>query len=304
MGLVLACEAWLGVGRVCVDLSNVEWRRLGRGQNNPRLKQQNWRQRAGGPPGRVQPGFTLLELLITIGIIAVLLSLMLPVVSGAMRSARSFKCKMSLRSVAFDFSLYGDPELHGDRGRDDRLGDRFTLSAFIDSQYGAADFWRYGNDLELPSQWPRLRDDGSDPMRCAEVKGDVVLRPRTPCVDGALQTPQNVSYTFNMRLAYTIIKIRESERLFPGKLDMDTLAQSNVPLAWDVDGAEASMRESTPVLSAPSLKDSGPFANERYWFPSMRHSKTLNVAFVDGHVDSSRTPEVEPGWRWDYQAMR
>ncbi len=277
---------------------------MGQGPGIPNRKLKNWRQRAGDPQVDAQRGFTLLELLITIGIIAVLLSLMLPVVSGAMRSARSFKCKMSLRTVAFDFSLYGDPELHGDRGRDDRLGDRFTLSAFIDSQYGAADFWRHGDEPELPSQWPRLMDNGTDPMRCAEVKGDVVLRPRTPCVDGALQTPQNVSYTFNMRLAYTIIQIRESERLFPGKLDMDTLAQSNVPLAWDVDGAEASRRESVPVLSAPTLKDSGPFANDRYWFPSMRHSKTLNVAFVDGHVDSSPTPAEESGWRWDYQAMR
>src|SRR5690242_14076117 len=80
-------------------------------------------------------GFTLLELLISIAIVALLLAILLPALGYTVRAARGFRCQVSLRSVAFDFSVFADDNLHGDRGDDVAVVGRrrFRLETFQES---------------------------------------------------------------------------------------------------------------------------------------------------------------------------
>jgi prepilin-type processing-associated H-X9-DG protein/prepilin-type N-terminal cleavage/methylation domain-containing protein len=59
---------------------------------------------AGARPRR--GGFTLIELLVVVGIIAILLSIILPAVSGARKSAQGLKCQSNLRQLALAFHMY------------------------------------------------------------------------------------------------------------------------------------------------------------------------------------------------------
>jgi prepilin-type processing-associated H-X9-DG protein len=239
-------------------------------------------------------GVTLLEALVVMALLAVLLGILLPVLASAIDASRSFRCQMSLRNVAFDLRMFLDPALDEGRTHDpcSRHG-HVAIETFQESLYGIDEYWRYGQGRSQVS----LGNSEDVPLRCAAVRGDLVLRRDAPCSSGGVASWDTVSYTFNARLH----RIEG-----PGGRSMSTclnervIDESMVPLAWDVDGREATRRGVTPVYSAPPTEADSLYDDGRLWMPASRHGSGINVAFLDGHVDSSRRPLEEPGWRWDY----
>lgn len=262
--------------------------------------------RSPGSPatGRLSPGaplrggFTLVELMVTIAIIGVLLSLLAPALQRTIASARGFKCQTTLRNIAFDFALFADPTVHGSRGADAQLSNRFRIATFQESEYGSDEFWTHGNASEVTFE----AGDRLDHMRCTEVSGAVTLRRNLPCTTaGSIGPSPHVSFGFNARLNRVETQGPFGIQATPVFLTSDIMQESDVPLLWDVDGALAQSKGVlTPQFSAPALDSQFLYVNDKHWFPAMRHGGAMNVAFVGGHVISTRAPLEEPGWRWDY----
>lgn len=247
--------------------------------------------------GRFFRAFTIVEVLITIAIIGLLVAILLPLLAHTRASARQFRCQITLRNVAFDFAVFADPQMAGDRGHDGN-GPRFRIETFQESLYGIDEFWPrdfQGMSRTVPDA------AGNDPLRCAEVRGDVVLWNGLPCSQGAVSPPENVSYSFNMRLHAPVVLgpngLPYTRQIW---LTERVLADPMIPLAWDVDGAVAMARDKSPVFSTPPLPGEPlePYGDGSHWFPAMRHIGAASFAFVGGHVISSKRPTEESGWNW------
>jgi prepilin-type N-terminal cleavage/methylation domain-containing protein/prepilin-type processing-associated H-X9-DG protein len=76
-------------------------------------------------PSRQPRGFTLVELLVVIGVIAILISILMPALTNARRQANTVKCASNLRSIMQGYAIYGATF------KDAILGGPFTSSAHV-----------------------------------------------------------------------------------------------------------------------------------------------------------------------------
>ncbi len=243
-------------------------------------------------------GFTLLEMLIAIAIIALLLSISLSGFSRVRASARSVRCLTNQRDAGLAFQYFADGTFSEDRGRSNRCPDNeFFFEDFVEKLYGVDEFW----DEPIEEAFPI--DPSRSTMMCPAAPDELNRVPDRPCNDGAVLPFENVSYVFNRRL-YAETIVFEGRLVFNPrtKVTSRVLDHPNVPLVFDGDGERATAMRRRPYFSAPPLPDQQDmYSDGSWWFPSNRHRERTNVVFVGGHAASSATPADELFWDWKYQ---
>jgi len=238
---------------------------------------------------RHHQGFTLVELLVVVGIIAILIALLMPGLSAARRQGRAVTCLSNLRQLGMAFQMY----CNENRGR---------CFQYVDAS--ATDLW-------IPLLQPYT--GGADSVRlCPEAlqPGETIYGNAFTAWGDATRAVDWLaaggSYGLNMWLhtlpedgvdglvvyGHTqVIGPRSAFVRFPAR------ESDRVPLAGDCNWVGGWPRET----DAPPANLAGEYDLDNHMrrFCMARHKRSVNVVFLDGHAAPVAPEDL---WRLKWNA--
>lgn len=227
-------------------------------------------------PSQKRSGFTLVELLVVVGIIALLISILLPVLGKARSAAQSAVCLSNLHQLGLATAMYVDEH----RG----------YLPYPTSTEGEEMLWFNVLDPYLVK--------AADPSRSGVAGGRTYARfKQCPIYDtfssdkdatGAQGTTREYSRTYKMNSMlrhndpYSQAKITEAKDpanfVYIGDgVSMDTTG--DIPTQWENGQFSMEVNDSTQ-------------AN-----PALRHSGGANILFVDGHAQNVKLKTITKHFR-------
>jgi prepilin-type processing-associated H-X9-DG protein len=251
-------------------------------------------------------GYTLTELLVVVGMVALLCSLLLPVVGKARAAAQSANCLSNLRQMGNGWTMY-------------TAANRGYLMSYV---------WRSVSppDLAYNAYWPGILDSYA-------VRGDVLLCPSAnePTPNTTSQGYGSLIYAWNGKFTSNGTAIRLNGTNYrtgsygfnryltaAGGFGDDGLATkitavrrtSEVPLFFDcgfVDARPPNGSEMEPAPAPPNLSgDTLTAGSPEHWnFLLSRHGNGINVAFADGSARWVRLEDTYTlTWKSDWVPYR
>jgi prepilin-type processing-associated H-X9-DG protein/prepilin-type N-terminal cleavage/methylation domain-containing protein len=221
--------------------------------------------------------FSLIELLVAVGIIAILLAILLPILSSARHESRRAACLAALQQWSATFQVY----LNDNHGRQPPRGD---VHANL-------------QQVGTPLMWWELLANGSDVSRrllCPEATEASNGMPASAFhawgpesfwnPGGSIRGPVIGSYGFNAWL------YAETDPGFAGQLHLPTKDSANIPVIFDCVRLEVYVFDTdAPLRWVPTGTGSSG------WLQLValeRHRGATNITFVDGHAETVPLPTL------------
>ncbi len=233
-----------------------------------------------------QRGFTLVELLVVISIIALLASLLIPVLSRAKQAAHLAKCRSNVRQIGLAIKMYVDDSECFPAPK------YAILTGAIDRHY----FWSDQLAPYLKAEWT------NEIFRCPSYRGPTLV----PRRDNQLWYSRLLgSYGYNgyeavLGSLYDERKgrsVAESDVLVPS--DMIEAGDANIAGKWRASDYIAGSLWSGPEIawggygvlwknSTNGIRTPPAFGPPEKWIREIqrRHDGKYNALFCDGHIET------------------
>ncbi len=253
--------------------------------------------------GGQQKGFTLVELLVVIGIIALLISILLPALNKAKESANTTKCLANLRQCGMALNMYVN-EFKGwfpYCARDNSW--KPWAAQFYGSPTPGAVGTQTGDAQRSNVHRGIMRYLGAkfrlqtDEMECVETK--VLLCPSAMDWPNPGNGPSRYSQT-----NYCANGVFANRKITNIKKSADVIAFSESRFVWNVSALRpypsVALKPSDPLDTVEYLQwmwnETGVIAGPNKLLNFTLHSKELkgNVCFADGHGETLSYRDVKP----------
>jgi prepilin-type N-terminal cleavage/methylation domain-containing protein/prepilin-type processing-associated H-X9-DG protein len=240
---------------------------------------------------RMPGGFTLVELLVVIGIIALLLTVLLPVLGAARRRAQSVACASDVRQIYIAMMMFAQDN-KGSLPRPYGVGDLSSNPvflkhfAFLQKVAGASGHVDLDDNKGALWKYVKGKDTRAKLLMCDGDEGEMLAgHPMNPSY------PRNLSYSFN-----SLIERPGSADTAPG-LKLDKVLQGSTKImiyeelapndTWcimgrspdDVPSGRHAMGMRTDFRNNPNS-------------PDYKSKGRGNFGFFDGHVESLSPGQV------------
>ena len=249
-------------------------------------------------------GFTIVELLVVIGIIAILVALLLPALHRARQMARTTQCLSNLRQMDLGWIMYTSdnkgllpPYIWSTPGKPDIAWHTYWTGILAD-QGISGDLW-YCPEAPAPSspaagQWignAYTSWNGAGQGVATGVRYDASNVLNNSSQSGGYRQS---SYGFNVHTA-SIPETPAAQYPIFGRSVTSLQPASNIPIFFDsvwIDAGPVNFAGAANPVAAPAVLDGTSAAgaasptNEHFRFLITRHARAINVAMADGSAST------------------
>jgi prepilin-type N-terminal cleavage/methylation domain-containing protein/prepilin-type processing-associated H-X9-DG protein len=244
--------------------------------------------------------FTLVELLVVVGLIAVLISLLLPVIGKARSAAQAAACLSNLRQMGTAWTMYTSEN----RGRlmdhvwvnmaqPDRAWKAYWLGVLEDYKVSGKSLLCPAADAPIPFNQNKGHGNVNHAWTGKYAPGGSVIR-----FSPALYRESSYGYNKNLTAGGGFGSNSKATKVSAIRTPWD------VPVFLDatyVDFAPDNGTPDSPVAPPPNLRGDTPIAEDHWRFLIARHGRAINCYFVDGsarRVPLEETYELTWNSKW------